>query len=58
MQDDASLYTAMKKLCRDGLLFVTGIPDNDQGLVRIATRMGPMKDTFYGLTWDGTCANL
>lgn len=53
MKDDAALYACMQQLRTHGLLFITKIPDDEQALVKIATRMGPMKDTFYGYTWDG-----
>jgi gamma-butyrobetaine dioxygenase len=53
VDNDAALYAAMKQLRTHGLVFVTGIPDNDDALTQIARRIGPMKDTFYGHTWDG-----
>lgn len=53
MDNDTTLYTALEQLRTHGLLFVTGIPDEEDALTHIARRMGPMKDTFYGHTWDG-----
>ncbi|KAF7188660.1 Gamma-butyrobetaine dioxygenase [Pseudocercospora fuligena] len=53
MQDDRAVYDMMKLLSSHGLVFVKGIPQGkEDALIDIATRMGPMKDTFYGLTWD------
>lgn len=54
MNNDAVLNHAIKHLHTHGLLFVTDIPHKEGALIDIATRIGPMKDTFYGLTWDGT----
>lgn len=53
MNNDDALYTAMKQLRTHGLIFVTGIPDKEDALTHIARRIGPMKETFYGHTWDG-----
>lgn len=51
--DDRAVYEVMKQLRTHGLVFITQIPHLEDALVKIATRMGPMKDTFYGYTWDG-----
>ena len=53
MQDDRALFQLMKQLHTHGLAFVTDIPSKESSLATIATRMGPIKDTFYGQTWDG-----
>ncbi|KAK4503197.1 hypothetical protein PRZ48_006625 [Zasmidium cellare] len=52
LQDDEAVYRVMKQLRTHGLVFITEIPNLEDALVKIATRMGPMKDTFYGYTWD------
>lgn len=53
MTDDASLYDLIKQLRVHGLAFVTNISKSEESLAKIATRIGPIKDTFYGNTWDG-----
>lgn len=53
MKDDSALYALIKQLRVDGLAFVTNIPGLETSLATIATRIGPIKDTFYGQTWDG-----
>lgn len=53
MANDAALLRVLKQLRTHGLVFVTDIPDDEHAMSQIATRMGPMKDTFYGRTWDG-----
>ncbi|KAL1964825.1 hypothetical protein VTN77DRAFT_6327 [Rasamsonia byssochlamydoides] len=52
MNDDAKFALAMRILARQGLIFVKDIPDSRDMVERIATRMGPLRNTFYGLTWD------
>lgn len=53
MQDDKQVYKLVRQLRTDGLAFVTNIPGEVGSLATIATRIGPIKDTFYGHTWDG-----
>lgn len=53
MNDDKTLYQLMRQLRVNGLAFVTNSPQNEESVSAIATRMGPIKDTFYGPTWDG-----
>jgi len=52
MQDDSVLNEAVNRLFTHGLLFVTAVPDSDVSVSRIAERIGPLKNTFYGMTWD------
>ncbi|KAJ8118393.1 hypothetical protein OPT61_g599 [Boeremia exigua] len=52
LKDDRTLYNLMKQLQTYGLAFVTNIPGKETSLATIATRMGPIKDTLYGQTWD------
>ncbi|KAF2019760.1 Clavaminate synthase-like protein [Aaosphaeria arxii CBS 175.79] len=52
MKDDKVLYDLMNQLHEDGLAFVTDVPGKEESLATIATRIGPIKDTFYGYTWD------
>lgn len=53
MKDDEALLGIMKQLSIHGLAFVNNIPSLEESLVKLATRMGPIKDTFYGYTWNG-----
>ncbi|OBR02249.1 Gamma-butyrobetaine hydroxylase [Colletotrichum higginsianum IMI 349063] len=53
MQDDSMLYDVINQLRIDGLAFVNNVPGTEEALATIATRIGPVKDTFYGYTWDG-----
>lgn len=54
MQDDEAVYKLITQLRSDGLAFVTNVPGAVDSLATIATRIGPLKDTFYGRTWDGS----
>lgn len=53
MKDDRALNDLVIQLRTKGLAFVTGVPGTEEALATIATRIGPIKDTFYGYTWDG-----
>lgn len=58
LEDDSMLHDVIKQLRVHGLAFVNNIPGLESSLATIATRMGPIKDTFYGYTWDGMLASL
>ncbi|CAA9957628.1 Gamma-butyrobetaine dioxygenase [Pyrenophora teres f. maculata] len=52
MTDDATLFDALAHLNRYGLLFINNVPDSEESVVSLASRIGTLKDTFYGRTWD------
>lgn len=52
MQDDATLYQALQQLYSHGLLFLKDVPESAESVSRITQRIGPLKSTFYGETWD------
>ncbi|RAO67531.1 uncharacterized protein BHQ10_003543 [Talaromyces amestolkiae] len=52
MTNDDLFREALNKLSLYGLLFVNNIPDSRELVSKIATRMGPLRNTFYGSTWD------
>lgn len=53
MHNDAALYQAIRQLRTHGLIFIENVPGVEQSVSAIAERIGPVKDTFYGHTWDG-----
>ncbi|KAK4957145.1 hypothetical protein LTR10_005103 [Elasticomyces elasticus] len=52
MSDDAALYKVLLMLRTHGLLFLTGVPESEDSVSKIVERIGPLKTTFYGSTWD------
>lgn len=52
MTDETVLFKAVKQLHTHGLLFVQNVPEDEESVVRLAERIGPLKTTFYGKTWD------
>lgn len=52
MQDDAVLYQALQQLHKYGLLFVSNVPESENSVSTLGERIGPIKNTFYGYTWD------
>jgi gamma-butyrobetaine dioxygenase len=52
MEDDATLYRALQQLHSHGLLFLNNVPESPDSVSRIVQRIGPLKNTFYGETWD------
>ncbi|CAI7600419.1 unnamed protein product [Penicillium bialowiezense] len=49
---DAKFAGAMQSLKRMGLIFVENCPESREMVEKIATRMGPLRNTFYGSTFD------
>ncbi|KAF1840435.1 Clavaminate synthase-like protein [Cucurbitaria berberidis CBS 394.84] len=52
MSQDDTLFDALTHLNRYGLLFIKNVPDSQESVVDLASRIGTLKDTFYGRTWD------
>lgn len=52
MGEDEVLFDALTHLNRYGLLFLKNVPESQESVVDIAGRIGTLKDTFYGRTWD------
>lgn len=52
MQSEKTLYDALEQLHTHGLAFLTNVPESEKSVSAIAERIGPVKNTFYGYTWD------
>jgi hypothetical protein len=52
MNEDSGLKTALSLLHYYGLFFVNGVPSDEESVARLAERIGPIRNTFYGRTWD------
>ncbi|EAT88354.2 hypothetical protein SNOG_04594 [Parastagonospora nodorum SN15] len=52
MNSDETLFEALTHLNQYGLLFLRNVPDSETSVVDLASRIGTLKDTFYGRTWD------
>jgi alpha-ketoglutarate-dependent taurine dioxygenase len=46
------LKSAVAALRRDGLIFVKNVPPEASSVGKVAERIGPLRNTFYGTTWD------
>lgn len=49
---DEVLFEALRDLSLYGMVFLRGVPDSEQSVEKIGARIGTLKDTFYGRTWD------
>lgn len=52
MTQDGTLNRALRQLREHGLLLVRGVPELEKSVDSIAGRIGPLRDSFYGRTWD------
>ncbi|KAL2157304.1 hypothetical protein VTH06DRAFT_6242 [Thermothelomyces fergusii] len=50
--DGSAFWDALLDLRQTGLITVTGVPPDEAAVERIANRIGPIQETFYGRTWD------
>lgn len=52
MNNETAFIKSMRHLALMGIIFVKNIPDSREMVEKIATKMGPLRNTFYGPTWD------
>ena len=52
MTNDVHLLKSLQALQRDGLIFVKNVPPSVESVGQIVERIGPIRNTFYGSTWD------
>ncbi|MCJ1479697.1 hypothetical protein MMC13_008383 [Lambiella insularis] len=52
ISSDAVLWEGLNHLHCYGLLFIESIPSDASAIERIASRIGTLRNTFYGATWD------
>ncbi|KAL8712429.1 MAG: hypothetical protein Q9220_003277 [cf. Caloplaca sp. 1 TL-2023] len=52
MGSDSTLLSSLRHLARFGLMFIESIPASSDAVTSIANRIGPLRNTFYGSTWD------
>jgi len=46
------LHGALNQLHCYGIVFLHSVPSESSAVERIAEKIGPLRNTFYGLTWD------
>ena len=54
MQSADSLHTALDQLHKTGLVFISDVPKSEVSVNRLAERIGALRNTFYGSTWNVT----
>jgi alpha-ketoglutarate-dependent taurine dioxygenase len=52
IQDDAALRQGLLALNKLGLLIIRDVPASETAVEELAYKIGPIRDTFYGRTWD------
>ncbi|KAI8067974.1 hypothetical protein BC940DRAFT_238441 [Gongronella butleri] len=52
MTTDKGLHKVVQQLYSDGLVFLEGVPVHDESVTRVAERIGPVQETFYGRDFD------
>jgi gamma-butyrobetaine dioxygenase len=52
MSDDKALFDLLQQLQSHGIAFIKNLPEAESSVIQTANRIGPLKNTFYGETWD------
>ncbi|KAK2764559.1 hypothetical protein FQN54_009254 [Arachnomyces sp. PD_36] len=52
INDEAEFARCMRDLSDYGLVILSGVPESRDMVEKVATRMGPLRNSFYGETWD------
>ncbi|KAG9240156.1 hypothetical protein BJ878DRAFT_527904 [Calycina marina] len=52
MNNEDALYLMLTAMNRQGLVILRGVPNLEGAVEKIAMRIGTIRDTFYGHTWD------
>ncbi|KAL8918992.1 MAG: hypothetical protein Q9208_007042 [Pyrenodesmia sp. 3 TL-2023] len=52
MNQDHVLLSSLDLLHHYGLLFISSVPPDPESVTSLARRIGPLKSTLYGPTWD------
>jgi alpha-ketoglutarate-dependent taurine dioxygenase len=52
MQDGSVFWSAIRDLARWGVVFLKNVPCEEDSIVKIATRIANIRETFYGRTFD------
>ena len=52
MTREESVLEALQQLSRYGLVFLHNVPAAESSVAEIGERIGPLRDSFYGRTWD------
>ncbi|RKF62995.1 Gamma-butyrobetaine dioxygenase [Erysiphe neolycopersici] len=47
-----TFHEAIRSIKRWGIVFLTGVPECEEAVEKIARLIGPLRNTFYGKTWD------
>ncbi|KAL7791428.1 hypothetical protein V8C37DRAFT_382347 [Trichoderma ceciliae] len=50
--DSEAFWDVIIDLCRFGLVYLNNVPRDPESVVRIATRIASIRETFYGRTFD------
>ena len=52
LHNETTLYKAVHHLLYHGIAFITSVPSEHSSVSTIARRIGPLRNSFYGETWD------
>lgn len=52
METEQGFEEILEVVYRYGLAIITGVPEDERAVERVGEQIGPLRNTFYGRTWD------
>jgi gamma-butyrobetaine dioxygenase len=52
VHSDAALLQCLRQLRTHGLVFLRNVPEDETSVNTLVERIGPLRETFYGRTWN------
>lgn len=52
MEGGEAFWTAVADICRLGIVYIKNVPQDEESVIRITTRIANIRETFYGRTFD------
>ena len=52
MHDEAVFASVIKDLHKSGLVFIKGVPQDEHSVISLASKLGTIQNSLYGMTWD------
>ena len=52
MNHDNAFNHALAMLCSLGIIMIDNVPQEEEAVEHLGERIGPLRHTFYGRTWD------
>lgn len=52
MENNEAFLATLRTFLDYGIVFITNVPNEKESVEKVATRIGPIRETFFGRSWD------